>query len=139
MTSEDVVDIHRRALSDYRIALGLEFRNRRQRASYSFDQLAERCRIPAETLRAYERGAALPQLVRVDSVAKAYGEGLFGPLSGAARYVFRASGLPAPAPTAADATTHALHSLLFYSGVTPGQLGELDLSPASGRAPNPDA
>ncbi|MBK1784452.1 helix-turn-helix domain-containing protein [Prauserella cavernicola] len=128
MASHDVVDIHRRALSDYRIALGLELRDRRQRAGYSFDQLASRCRIPAETLRAYEKGSSLPQLVRTDSIGKAYGEGMFGPLVGAARYVYRAAGQQAPTPATTQPITLALYSLLFYGGVTPDQLRELDLS-----------
>lgn len=128
MTRQDVVGIHRRALSDYRIALGLELRDRRQRAGYSFDQLATRCRIPAETLRAYEKGAALPQLVRADSIGKAYGEGMFGPLLGAARYVNRSAGRQPPEPVAATTGVAALESLLLYTGVTPGQIGELDLS-----------
>ena len=71
--SDDVLDVHRRALSDYRIALGLELCSRRTNMEYSFEKLASISRIPAETLRSYEKGASLPQLVRLVDIGNAYG------------------------------------------------------------------
>lgn len=58
--SDDVLEVHRRALSDYRIALGLELRSRRMSAEYSFEKLASRTKMPAETLRSYEKGDLFP-------------------------------------------------------------------------------
>jgi hypothetical protein len=39
-------DVHRRALADYRIALGLELRTRRTNAGYSFEKLSSLSNIP---------------------------------------------------------------------------------------------
>ncbi len=46
--NDNVLDIHRRALSDYRIALGLELRSRRTTMEYSFEKPASLSHIPAE-------------------------------------------------------------------------------------------
>lgn len=75
--SDNVLDVYRRALSDYRIALGLELRSRRTDAEYSFEELASRSNIPAETIRSYEKGASLPQLVRLGDIGSVYGVTLF--------------------------------------------------------------
>jgi transcriptional regulator with XRE-family HTH domain len=71
--SDNVLDVHRRALSDYRIALGLELRSRRTNAEYSFEKLASHSNVPAETLRSYEKGTSLPQLVRLVTIGNVYG------------------------------------------------------------------
>ncbi len=75
--SDNVLDVHRRALFDYRIALGLELRSRRTNAEYSFGKLASHSNIPAETLRSYEKSTFLPQLVRLVAIGNVYGITLF--------------------------------------------------------------
>src|SRR5918998_2509658 len=94
--SDNILDVHRRALSDYRIALGLELRSRRTNAEYSLEKLASCSNIPAETLRSYEKGITLPQLVRLGDIGNAYGVTLFDILESTAEYIYRASGDTAP-------------------------------------------
>ena len=118
---DDVLDLHRRALSDYRIALGLELRSRRTDAEYSIEKLASLSNIPAETLRSYEKGASLPQLVRLVAITKAYGVTMFEILESTAEYIYRSSGESTPNHLASvDKAT--LHALILYCGVTPTQL-----------------
>lgn len=128
--SDDVLDVHRRALSDYRIALGLELCSRRTNMEYSFEKLASISRIPAETLRSYEKGASLPQLVRLVDIGNAYGVTLFDILESTAEYIYRASGDPAPnhASTTVDET--ALRAVVLYCGVTPAQLRMMEIHPS---------
>lgn len=128
--SDNVLDIHRRALSDYRIALGLELRSRRTNMEYSFEKLASLSHIPAETLRSYEKGASLPQLVRLVDIGNAYGVTLFDILESTAEYIYRASGDPAPnrASTTVDETT--LRAVVLYCGVTPAQLRMMEVHPS---------
>ena len=127
--SDNVLDIHRRALSDYRIALGLELRSRRTNAEYSFDKLASLSNIPAETLRSYEKGTSLPQLVRLVGIGNVYNVALFDILESTAEYIYRASGEPAPhrASTPVDKTT--LRAVVLYCGVTPAQLQMMEAHP----------
>ena len=127
--SDNVLDVHRRALSDYRIALGLELRSRRTNAEYSFEQLASRSNIPAETLRSYEKGTSLPQLVRLIYIANVYGVTLFDILESTAEYIYRASGESAPnrANNSIDKVT--LHAVILYCGVTPAQLPMMEIHP----------
>jgi transcriptional regulator with XRE-family HTH domain len=127
--SDNVLDVHRRALSDYRIALGLELRSRRKNAEYSFEKLASCSKIPAETLRSYEKGVSLPQLVRLVDIGNVYGVTLFDILESAAEYIYRASGDPAPngASTSVDKIT--LHAVVLYCGVTPAQLQMREVHP----------
>jgi transcriptional regulator with XRE-family HTH domain len=127
--SDNVLDVHRHALSDYRIALGLELRSRRKNAEYSFETLALRSNIPAETLRSYEKGASLPQLVRLVDIGNVYGVTLFDILESTAEYIYRASGDPAPhhAGTSVDKVT--LHAITLYCGVTPAQLRMMEVHP----------
>jgi hypothetical protein len=127
--SDNVLDIYRRALSDYRMALGLELRCRRTNVDYSFEQLALHTNIPAETLRSYEKGQFLPQLVRLSDIGKVYCLTLFDILESTAKYIYRASGEPAPnhAGTSVDKTT--FHALVLYCGVTPAQLRMMEFDP----------
>lgn len=127
--SDNVLDVHRRALSDYRIALGLELRSRRTNAEFSFEELASRSNIPAETLRSYEKGASLPQLVRLVDIGNVYGVTLFDILESTAEYIYRASGDPAPNRASTTVDKIALRAVVLYCGVTPAQLRMLELHP----------
>jgi transcriptional regulator with XRE-family HTH domain len=127
--SDNVLDVHRRALSDYRIALGLELRSRRTNAGYSFEKLASRSNIPAETLRSYEKGVSLPQLVRIVDIGNAYGATLFDILESTAEYIYRASGNPAPNCTSVSVDKITLHAVVLYCGVTPAQLQMMEIHP----------
>ncbi|MBV8993224.1 MAG: helix-turn-helix transcriptional regulator [Pseudonocardiales bacterium] len=127
---DSVPEAHRRALSDYKIALGLELRSRRENAGYSFDKLASHSNIPAETLRAYERGASLPQLVRVARIASTFNVGMFDILKSVAEYIYRASGEPVPNSTNATFDRIALRAIILYCGVTPAQLRLIEEYPS---------
>lgn len=127
--SDNILDVHRRALSDYRIALGLELRSRRTNAGYSFEKLALRSNIPAETLRSYEKGTSLPQLVRMVDIGNAYGATLFDILESTAEYIYRASGDPAPNRTSISVDKITLHAVVLYCGVTPAQLRLMEVHP----------
>lgn len=127
--SDNVLDIHRRALSDYRIALGLELRSRRIDADYSFEKLASHTDIPAETLRAYEKGTSLPQLIRLVDIGNVYGVALFDILESAAQYIYRASGDPASDGTSTPVDETTLRSIILYCGVTPEQLRTMNVHP----------
>src|SRR4051812_25360642 len=50
MHEDDLVRIQRQAVKDYRLALGLELKNRRTAANLGFAELSMRTRIPVETL-----------------------------------------------------------------------------------------
>ncbi|MGH3570893.1 MAG: helix-turn-helix domain-containing protein [Pseudonocardiaceae bacterium] len=127
--SENVLEVHRRALSDYRIALGLDLRSRRMSAGCSLEKLASQTNIPAETLRSYEKGASLPQLVRLADIGNAYGVTLFDILESTAEYIYRASGDPAPNPVSTPVDKIALRAVVLYCGVTPAQLRIMDVRP----------
>lgn len=127
--SDNVLDIHRRALSDYRIALGLELRSRRIDADYSFEKLASHTDIPAETLRAYEKGASLPQLIRLVDIGNVYGVALFDILESAAQYIYRASGDPGSDRTSTSVDEATLRAVILYCGVTPEQLRTMNVHP----------
>jgi transcriptional regulator with XRE-family HTH domain len=127
--SDNVLDTHRRALSDYRIALGLELRSRRTNADYSFEKLASHSNIPAETLRSYEKGASLPQLVRLVDIGDVYGVALFDILESAAQYIYRASGHPGPERSNASVDETSLRAIVLYCGVTPEQLRTMNVHP----------
>jgi transcriptional regulator with XRE-family HTH domain len=127
--SDNVLDVHRRALSDYRIALGLELRSRRTNAECSFEKLASHSNIPAETLRAYEKGTSLPQLVRLVDIANVYGVTLFDILESTAEYIYRASGEPAPNHASAPVDKITLGAVVLYCGVTPAQLRMMEVGP----------
>ncbi|MGB6162859.1 MAG: helix-turn-helix transcriptional regulator [Pseudonocardiaceae bacterium] len=126
--SDNILDVHRRALSDYRIALGLELRSRRTNAGYSFEKLASRSNVPAETLRSYEKGASLPQLVRIVDIGNVYGATLFDILESTAEYIYRASGDSVPnRNSSVDNIT--LRAVVLYCGVTPAQLRMMEVQP----------
>jgi transcriptional regulator with XRE-family HTH domain len=127
--SDNVLDVHRRALSDYRIALGIELRSRRTDAEYSFEKLASRSNIPAETLRSYEKGASLPQLARLVEIGNVYGVTPFDILESTAEYIYRASGEPAPSHACTPVDKTALHAVVLYCGVTPAQLRMMEIRP----------
>ena len=127
--SDNVLDVHRRALSDYRIALGLELRSRRTNAEYSFEKLASHSNIPAETLRSYEKGTSLPQLVRLVDIGNVYSVTLFDILESTAEYIYRASGDPAPHRTSTPVDKITLRAVVLYCGVTPAQLRMMEVHP----------
>jgi transcriptional regulator with XRE-family HTH domain len=127
--SDHLLDVHRRALSDYRIALGLELRSRRTNADYSLEKLASRSNIPAETLRSYEKGASLPQLVRLVDIANVYGITLFDILESTAEYIYRASGESTPDHTSSSVDKITFHAVILYCGVTPAQLRMMEVHP----------
>jgi transcriptional regulator with XRE-family HTH domain len=124
--SDNVPDVHRRALSDYRIALGLELRSRRTNAEYSLEKLASRSNIPAETLRSYEKGISIPQLVRLVDIGNVYNVTLFDILESAAEYIYRASGEPAPNHASTPVDEITLRAVILYCGVTPAQLRTME-------------
>jgi transcriptional regulator with XRE-family HTH domain len=127
--SDNALGVHRRALSDYRIALGLELRSRRTNAEYSFEKLASHSNIPAETLRSYEKGTSLPQLARLVDIANVYGVTLFDILESTAEYIYRASGEPAPNHASAPVDKITLAAVVLYCGVTPAQLRMMEVGP----------
>jgi transcriptional regulator with XRE-family HTH domain len=127
--SDNVLDVHRRALSDYRIALGLELRSRRTNAEYSFEKLASHSNIPAETLRSYEKGTSLPQLVRLVTIGDVYGVTLFDILESTAEYIYRASGEPTPNHASSPVDKITLGAVVLYCGVTPAQLRMMGVHP----------
>jgi transcriptional regulator with XRE-family HTH domain len=127
--NDNILDVHRRALSDYRIALGLELRSRRTNAGYSFEKLASRSNIPAETLRSYEKGTSLPQLVRLVDIGNVYSATLFDILESTAEYIYRASGDPAPHRTSTPVDKITLRAVVLYCGVTPAQLRMMEVHP----------
>ena len=98
-------------------------------AEYSFEKLASQTNIPAETLRSYEKGASLPQLVRLADIGKVYGVTLFDILESTAEYIYRASGDPAPSPASTSVDKIALQAVVLYCGVTPTQLRMMELHP----------
>lgn len=125
--SDNILDDHRRALSDYRIALGLDLRSRRSCAGYSYKNLASRTNIPAETLRSYEKGASLPQLVRLADIGKVYSVTMFDILDSTAEYIYRASGEPSPNHDGTSVGKISLHAVVLYCGVTPAQLRTMEV------------
>ena len=127
--SDNVLDVHRRALSDYRIALGMELQSRRTNAECSFEKLALCSNIPAETLRSYEKGASLPQLARLVDIGNVYGITPFDILESTAEYIYRASGEPAPGRACAAVDKTTLHAVVLYCGVTPAQLRMMEIRP----------
>jgi len=127
--SDNVLDVHRRALFDYRVALGLELRSRRKNAEYSFEKLASRSNILAETLRSYEKGASLPQLVRLVDIGNVYSVTLFDILESTAEYIYRASGDPAPNRASTSVDKIILRAVFLYCGVTPAQLRMMEAHP----------
>ena len=128
--SDHVLDIYRRALADYRIALGLELRSRRTNADYSLEELASRSNIPAETLRSYEKGGTLPQLIRIVDIANVYDVTLFDILESTAEYIYRASGEPAPNHASTSVNKITFHAVVLYCGVTPAQLRIMEVQPS---------
>lgn len=135
---DNVLDVHRRALSDYRIALGLELRSRRTNADYSIEKLASLSDIPAETLRSYEKGASLPRLVRLVTIAKVYGLTVFDILESTAEYIYRSSGGPAHHQVSDSVDKATLHAVVLYCGVTPIQLRMMETRPRSGETISED-
>ena len=127
--SNNVLDVHRRALSDYRIALGLELRSRQTNAECSFEKLASRNTIPVETPRSYEKGASLAQFVRLVDIENVYSVTLFDILESTAEYIYRASGEPAPNHASSSADKITLGAVVLYCGVTPAQLRMMEVRP----------
>ena len=135
---DHVLDVHRRALSDYRIALGLDLRSRRTNAEHSVEKLASLSDIPAETIRSYEKGASLPQLVRLVAIAKVYDVTVFDILESTAEYIYRSNGEPAPHQISDSVDKAILHAVVLYCGVTPMQLGMMETRPRRGEAISED-
>jgi transcriptional regulator with XRE-family HTH domain len=118
----DDLSVHRRALIDYRLALGLNLKARRDGAGYSLPQLSAQTGIPTETLRSYEKGTHQPQLTRLASIGAAYGISALTILITTAEYIYRAHGEPIPDPNLIPPTEIALRAVILYCGVTPAQL-----------------
>lgn len=116
------LSVHRRALIDYRIALGLNLKARRDAAGYSLPRLSAQTGIPTETLRSYEKGTHQPQLTRLASMGAAYNVSALTILITTAEYIYRAHGEPIPDPNLIPSTEIALHAVILYCGVTPTQL-----------------
>jgi transcriptional regulator with XRE-family HTH domain len=131
--ADDVLDSYRRALRDYRLALGLELQARREAANYSLSELAVRTGIPIETLRSYEKGLSLPQIIRLANIGTAYAVSALDIMTSTATYIYRASGEPIPDPRLVPADTVALRAVILYCGVTPAQLTLVELPPSQGR------
>jgi transcriptional regulator with XRE-family HTH domain len=131
MREDDLLRIQRQAIKDYRLALGLELKERRTAASLGFAELSERTRIPAETLRSYEKGSHQPQLVRLAEIGNAYGVSAFDILASTAEYIYRANGELIPDPGATRTDKIALRALVLYCGVTPEQLRTIESMPVA--------
>jgi transcriptional regulator with XRE-family HTH domain len=132
---DETLSAHRRTLSDYRLALGLDLKARRDAAGYSLPQLSARTGIPAETLRSYEKGTYQPQLTRLASIGTAYNVSALNILITTAAYIYRASGEPIPDPNLIPLTEIALRAVILYCGVTPAQLPLVASLPPPNRKP----
>ena len=119
---DETLNAHRRALSDYRLALGLDLKTRRDTAGYSLPQLSAQTGIPTETLRSYEKGTHQPQLTRLASLGAAYHVSVLNILIATAVYIYRANGEPIPDPNLIPPTEIALRAVILYCGITPAQL-----------------
>jgi transcriptional regulator with XRE-family HTH domain len=129
MRDEDLLRIQRQAIKDYRLALGLELKARRTAANLGFAELSQRARIPAETLRSYEKGTLQPQLVRLAEIGNVYGVSAFDILASAAEYIYRANGELIPDSAADRVDRIALRAVILYCGVTPEQLRLIESTP----------
>lgn len=127
--SDDELSVQRRAINDYRLALGLDLKARRDAAGIAFPELANLAGIPAETLRSYERGTLQPQLVRLAHIGAVYGVSALDILIATAEYIYRASGEPIPDPRLVPEDKIALRAVVLYTGVTPGQLNLVESRP----------
>lgn len=129
MRDDDLLQTQRQAIKDYRLALGLELKSRRAAANIGLAELSDRTRIPAETLRSYEKGSNQPQLVRLADIANAYGVSAFDLLTSTAEYIYRANGEPIRDSPNVHHDRAALRALVLYCGVTPGQLRLIESTP----------
>lgn len=131
MREDDLLRRQRQAVKDYRLALGLELKERRTAAKLGFAELSERTRIPAETLRSYEKGSSQPQLIRLAEIGNAYGVSAFEILAATAEYIYRANGELIPDRAVVSSDKIALRAIILYCGVTPEQLRTIESSPLS--------
>jgi len=82
-----------------------------------------------KTLRSYEKGASLPQLVRLVDIGNVYDVTLFDILESTAEYIYRASGEPASNRASTSVDKIALYAVVLYCGVTPAQLRMMETHP----------
>jgi transcriptional regulator with XRE-family HTH domain len=126
---DETLSAYRRALSDYRLALGLDLKTRRDAAGCSLLQLSTQTGTPAETLRSYEKGIHHPQLIRLASIGAAYNVSALNILITTAEYIYRANGAPIPDPNLIPPTEIALRAVILYCAVTPTQLPIVESPP----------
>jgi len=131
MREGELVRIQRQTVKDYRLALGLELRKRRTAANIGFAELSMRTRIPAETLRSYEKGSHQPQLIRLSEIGRVYGVSAFEILVATAEYIYRANGEMVPDHRSVHADKTVLRAVILYTGVTPEQLRSIESTPAT--------
>ncbi|MCP3803884.1 helix-turn-helix domain-containing protein [Allokutzneria sp. A3M-2-11 16] len=135
---DKLVEIERRAIADYRLALGLELKARRMAARYTLAELSTRTLIPAETLRGYEHGGSQPQLIRLASIADVFGVSALSILTSTAECIYRANGAPIPTPENVPKDKIVLRAILFYCGVLPSQLAKIEAVPLARPTGTPD-
>jgi transcriptional regulator with XRE-family HTH domain len=124
MLRDPVLESYRLAQANYRMAIALELKNRRNAAGMSISELAMACRIPAETLRSYERGSLIPQLPRLAAISSTYTMSPIRILLATAEYLYTASGTPQP--QAASSEPSIRRALLLYCGVLPEHLNHYE-------------
>jgi transcriptional regulator with XRE-family HTH domain len=127
--NDNLVEVERRAILDYRLALGLYLREQREGAAISLSELSTRCRIPAETLRSYERGAHQPQIMRLARIGEVYGVSALEMMISTAEYVYRANGEPIPDTRTTTDDRIALAAALLYCGLLPTQIPLVEAAP----------
>src|SRR5262245_10406036 len=136
--ADEALSVHRRAVRDYRLALGLDLRARRDAANVSFSELAASANIPVETLRSYENGIYQLQLIRLVNIGGVYGVSALDILISTAEYIYRANGEPIPDPAVVPPEKIVLRAVILYCGVTPAQLSLVESRPLHRHAVQPE-
>jgi transcriptional regulator with XRE-family HTH domain len=121
---DPILESYRLAQANYRTAIALELKNRRNAAGMSVSELAMACRIPAETLRSYERGGLIPQLPRLAAISSAYTISPVSVLLATAGYLYTASGTPRLSTVSSERSIY--RALLLYCGVLPAHLNHYE-------------
>lgn len=122
-----------RILSDYRLALGLELRARRDAARYTLPELSTQTGVPLESLRSYEKGGSRPQIMTLAKIGSVYNTSALDILVATAQYIYRANGEPIPDSNVTSVDKIALRAVILYCGVAPTQLPLVELSPPQRR------
>lgn len=116
---DDFMQVHRRIVSDYRIALGLTIGHARERVGLSLADVSDRTGIPEQTLRSYERGTYHPQVQRLMALAQVFNMTTFDLLIDTSEYIYRANGHPIPDRTSDTVDQLRWKTLLLYCGASP--------------------